>query len=394
MSTFLSGLLLSATLFLLVPAGMLLVEVLASLVPARSRPASGRRAAGVEILIPAHDEEQAIGGTIAAIRAQMLAMDRLVVIVDNCADRTADIARAAGAEVVERVDKSRHGKGYALAAGLAFVKANEPRGIIVFIDADCTLTPHSLDELFAASQETGGPVQARDTLRRAARRGAFANILEFAWRVRNDVRPRGAMALGLPCHLMGTGMAIPLRLLDDIDLATGHVAEDLQLGLQLTAMGHPPHFCGAAEVTSQFAPTDDGRQVQKQRWVHGHLASIVEHVPKLVRTAWRRRDAKLLAVAADLSIPPLALLGVMQVLAIAASALLALATGRTAALATAAIGLLASGTALAAAWWQCGRDIVRLVDLAGLPTYIGRQLLSGLLYIGRRRSTWARSQRS
>ena len=34
-------------------------------------------------------------------------------------------------------------------------------------------------------------------------------VAEFAWRVNNWVRPLGLAALGLPCQLMGTGMAFP-----------------------------------------------------------------------------------------------------------------------------------------------------------------------------------------
>ena len=56
-------------------------------------------------------------------------------------------------------------------------------------------------------------------------------IAEFAWRIKNDLRPRGLAALGLPCQLMGSGMAFPREVIGKVNLATGHLAEDLDLGV-------------------------------------------------------------------------------------------------------------------------------------------------------------------
>jgi glycosyltransferase involved in cell wall biosynthesis len=59
-----------------------------------------------------------IAATVAALRADLTETDRLLVVADNCRDGTAQAAAAAGAEIVERHDPSRHGKGYALAFGV------------------------------------------------------------------------------------------------------------------------------------------------------------------------------------------------------------------------------------------------------------------------------------
>ena len=67
-------------------------------------------------VIPAHDEEANIPSTIESCRAVSYdpALYRVVVIADNCTDATADLARAAGAEVIERTDPLRRSKGHAL----------------------------------------------------------------------------------------------------------------------------------------------------------------------------------------------------------------------------------------------------------------------------------------
>lgn len=55
----------------------------------------------VTVLVPAHDEGDRITATLAGLRGQTLPPTRIVVVADNCSDDTAQLARAAGAEVFE-----------------------------------------------------------------------------------------------------------------------------------------------------------------------------------------------------------------------------------------------------------------------------------------------------
>ena len=68
------------------------------------------------ILIAACDEEAVIGNLLDSIKAQSYPERFLKVFVaaDNCRDKTAETARARGAEVYERRNASLRGKGYAL----------------------------------------------------------------------------------------------------------------------------------------------------------------------------------------------------------------------------------------------------------------------------------------
>ena len=52
-------------------------------------------------------------------------------------------------------------------------------------------------------------LQALDLMRSPEGAGLKTRIAEFAWVVKNQVRPLGYHHLGLPCQLMGTGMAFP-----------------------------------------------------------------------------------------------------------------------------------------------------------------------------------------
>jgi hypothetical protein len=130
----------------------------------------------------------------------------------------------------------------------------------------------------------------------------------FAWAVRNQVRPLGMHRLGLPCQLMGSGMAFTWSCLASVDLASGHLTEDLQLGVKLAGAGQAPRFCPEARVESWFPEKKAALDAQHTRWEHGHLSMILAAAPSLLWRGGRNGSAGALALALDLCIPPLALL--------------------------------------------------------------------------------------
>jgi glycosyltransferase involved in cell wall biosynthesis len=102
----------------------------------------------VAIIIPARNEEVPLPGVLAGIPPQVSA---LVVVVDNgSTDRTAEVARAAGAAVVR---EARAGYGYACAAGVraAGVRAagEQAAEVLVFVDADGSFDPAQIADLLA-----------------------------------------------------------------------------------------------------------------------------------------------------------------------------------------------------------------------------------------------------
>src|SRR4051812_22881950 len=110
-----NDLLIALSLALCVPVAMFCLEVLLSLAPARRREPAGWQAnKRLAVLIPAHNEQAVISATLAALMPTVPVGSRVIVVADNCTDATAASAREFGAEVVERQDASRRGKGFAL----------------------------------------------------------------------------------------------------------------------------------------------------------------------------------------------------------------------------------------------------------------------------------------
>jgi cellulose synthase/poly-beta-1,6-N-acetylglucosamine synthase-like glycosyltransferase len=113
------------------------VEIVAAIALPRRCPAGpddGIRTP-VVVLVPAHNESSGLLPTLANIQNQLLPNDRLLVVADNCSDDTAAVAKAGGAEVVERNDPTKRGKGYALDWGVQHLSSAPPE-IIIVVDAD------------------------------------------------------------------------------------------------------------------------------------------------------------------------------------------------------------------------------------------------------------------
>jgi cellulose synthase/poly-beta-1,6-N-acetylglucosamine synthase-like glycosyltransferase len=351
-----------------------------------------KRRPSVAVLVPAHNEESGIAATLAAISSQLSAGDRLVVVADNCTDRTAQLAKAAGVEVVERFDCERRGKGFALDAGIRHLEKAPPE-IVVLIDADCHLGLNALERLAAAVVASGKPVQSRNLMTAPA--GAAINhaVAEFAFLVKNHVRPLGLARLGLPCQVTGTGIAIPWGVLGCADVAHANRVEDMKLGLDLARAGHAPRFCEHALVTSQFPCSEEGAGSQRRRWEGGHLGLIRTEMRSLLNPRTFLNVGSL-ALTLDLMVPPLTLLLFLLLSVLLFTGVLA-ATGLSILpLAIAATNLALVFLATFAAWLAYGQKALPMHAIGEIPLYVAWKLrLYPRTLFGSAREGWIRTAR-
>lgn len=378
---------------LLVPTTVLVVEVAAAIMPGDipSIP-MGSRPRRIAVLIPAHDEETTIAGTLKSVAAQLNGDDRLLVVADNCSDRTEQIARREGAEVIVRENRELRGKGYALDCGVRHLEKDAPNVVIV-IDADCFVESGSITILAATAVASGRPVQAFYRMRAPEGAEPRMRIAEFAWLIKNKARPLGLYRMGLPCQLMGTGMAFPWACIRTAPLATGHIVEDLKLGLELARRGCPPVFCAQATVNSDFPTSHEGIRSQRTRWEHGHLRSILSDGPNSLLQSAIRRNAALAAMALDLSVPPLALLAILIAIGWIISLPLALRARASLPFFFATASALLFSAAIMVSWQSFGRRTVSGKDLALGSIYAIRKIPLYLRFLLKPQSKWVRSKR-
>jgi len=370
------SLLLAGTAGLLaIPVFMFFFEILAAVtLPQREfvLPRNGVRGR-VAVVVPAHNESSGLLGTLDDIRAQLRSGDRLLVVADNCTDDTAAVAKGVGVEVTERHDPSKIGKGYALDWGIRHLCVDPP-AMVVIIDADCRLANDALDRLANACAATRRPVQALYLMTAPDSSPINFHVAMFAFRVKNWVRPLGLRSLGLPCQLMGTGMAFPWELISSANLATGEVVEDLRLGLDLARTGSPPLFCPSAGVSSQFPTTVKGAESQRNRWEQGHMSLIATTIPRLVCESISKQNLGLLVLAFDLAVPPLTLLGILVIIMLAISGIGFLFGLSSYALIMSAVNFSVFSLALVLCWLKFGRDILPVGQIVSIASYAAKKL--------------------
>lgn len=390
---FVSPLLLILTCILFVPILVLLVQVLFAYIP-KYRPAGmDNPACSLAVIIPAHNESAGIKNTIDSVFPHLKESDRLIVIADNCSDDTAKVAKEAGAEVIERFDDVKRGKGFALDFGVRFLE-NNPPDTVVIIDADCIVTQGQLRVLASHAHLSGRPVQALYLMLTTAQAGIKSKIAQFAWLVKNQVRPLGFDRIGLPCPLMGSGMAFPWTLIANAALSSDNIVEDLKLGIDLSKAGFSPVFFPQVVVTSYFPENAEAQATQRKRWEHGHLTMILVEAPKLLLLGIGRLNLKLITMALDLIVPPIALLVVLMLgLTIIAVMAYGLGFASSTVLWLIALQLFVFGLTIMLAWWGWARAVLPFSGFLMAPIYVLGKLPNYLLYLVKRQKKWIRTGR-
>jgi len=377
-----------------VPCAVLFAQCVIAALPLKDRSAPAKPARPtVGVLVPAHNEEAVIASTLESIRAQLAAGDRLLVIADNCSDATARIANQSQAEVLERNDQTRRGKGYALRSGVEQFQADPP-AVVIVIDADCRLRPGCLDALAAQVAETSRPAQACYLMTPPSAPRAIDVVSSLAVLVKNRVRPLAMAKLGLPCLITGSGSAFPWQAIRSRSFGGGNIVEDMQLAVDLALAGFSPTFCDRAVVVAGLPDRHSAFVSQRRRWEHGHLQTLLAQAPRLLIGFLKTGRLDLAAMMADLAVPPLSLLAAMNAAVLAVTFVWGIGT------ASWTLAAIAGGTAvllsvsIAIAWWRFARDRVPFHILLTVPVYVVTKLPLYATFLFRRERAWIRTGRA
>lgn len=272
------------------------------------------------LLIPAHNEELLLGAALDALHGLDYPRDayRVLVIADNCTDRTAEIARAHGAAVLVRFDTVRIGKGYALETALQTLlcpQSNDPmtvelRGLsdfdaVVVLDADTVVAPNLLT-VFAEGLAAGHrAMQARyDVLN--AEESWRSRLMTCALALAHVVKPLGRERLGLSDGLKGNGMCFAREVVERVPWSGESITEDIEYTLRLCRAGYRVAFTPGATVWAQMPTTGAQAVSQRKRWEGGRYRLLVTVAPRLLREGLQKRSRILLDRAIELIIPPFA----------------------------------------------------------------------------------------
>jgi glycosyltransferase involved in cell wall biosynthesis len=111
----------------------------------------------VSVIIPTHNEAQAIGRVLADLPSHLVT--EVIVVDSNSTDGTPDLARSMGAQVIQ---EPRRGYGRACLTGLANCQSPD---VVVFLDGDYSDRPSELPILLAPIVEGRADITLGSRLR-------------------------------------------------------------------------------------------------------------------------------------------------------------------------------------------------------------------------------------
>ena len=391
--TILNSIFITVGIIVLVPCLVFFLECLAAFFAGASSPNYiDRPRPKTTVLIPAHNEAEQIKEVIEVLQTQVTEQDRIIAIADNCHDNTAELARAAGATVLEREHKTDRGKGYALDYAMQQIKSDPPE-VLVILDGDCLIEPNTIRNITCKAIATGRPVQATYLMEQPEDPSLKDNISMFSIKVKNLVRLLGLNRLGWHSLLTGSGMAFPWELISQVSLAGSKTTDDMQLTVDLALNGTTPVFCENAMVMGRLMKDKDA-QSQRSRWEHGHLEMILVEVPRLLKGFVATGRWAALGLALDILIPPLSLLVmawfVVTVAVLAVTVLTSISIVPMAIVGVAGSFLLA-GVLLA--WLKFGRAELPLQNLIAVPFYVLSKIPIYLKFLVKPQSRWLKTER-
>ncbi|MDT3395130.1 glycosyltransferase family 2 protein [Streptomyces sp. B1866] len=231
----------------------------------------------VSVVIPAHNEETTIAETIRSCRAQTHPLDQIIVVADNCSDRTTEIARGQGAVVIE-------GRGGSKASAQNLALPHITSDAVVALDADATLSPDAVELMMGTLRggRAGTCTSARpkDTSTVYSQYRTLYHAIANGW-----VRPLQDR-LGRQLVLSGMSNCHRTDVLREVGgFPDDNITEDFNLTWTLHRRAQPVGFTPKAFVYTQEPASLSEILSQMHRWTAGFAQTMVRHRTPLMDVA-------------------------------------------------------------------------------------------------------------
>ena len=364
----------------------------------RQMPASSLPRYHFAIAIPAHNEEPVIEDTIHCIRSSNYPphLYDIYVVADHCTDRTAEMARRAGASLYERQDFPAKSKGAALNWLLEHIWATgKPYEAVVFLDADSRpdvdFLRHMNDQLNAGELAVQGRCMVSNPL--DAWYPALNSALEI---VDGRLQQTGRSNLGLSARLSGFGFCAHSSVVKSSAWPTG-LTEDYEFRLRILEKGIRICYEPRAIVRAEAPASWEMARHQHVRWRAGVYESGRRYLAPLLRQAFQRRNPAVLDAALHVALPSYSTLTVLSVAVLLLQLAANLIWGPLVPLIL--ILLWASAIVMLALYPFLGLALDRaplwayLVIMTGPVFIVWRTWLALLARFGRRSVSWVRTPR-
>jgi 1,2-diacylglycerol 3-beta-glucosyltransferase len=274
------------------------------------QPASPAGLPRLLFLVPAHDEELLIDSCVRSLLAMRYPTARydVVVIADNCTDRTDEIARGLGVKCLARLDPDLRGKPHAVAWAVNQLPVGDYDAVLI-LDADAVVEPGFAEGIAEAAPLARKAVQPFNDVRNPEESAITRMAAVLAGGIfRGSFPLKYRAGLNVP---LGCGMCVGREVLAAYGWKAFSLGEDLEWYAILTSEGVAIDYAPNAHLYAQEAKSLAQSGSQRQRWLAGRLSNLLRRGPEIVRSGKTGIRQKLDAVAELAAIGPIAQLGLL-----------------------------------------------------------------------------------
>lgn len=260
----------------------LLVSV-CSLVKLKDKPLKVKKDHRFMAIVPAHNEEAVVGNLIESLKNQTYNKELydIYVIADNCTDRTAQIAREAGAIVYERFDPDKKTKGYALDWFLQQkIKEDAPYDAFFVFDADNIVDQNFIKNMNKKLCQGEDVVQGYRDIKNPTDSWITSGYAIFYWTMHRFYH-LARYNIGLSPLLNGTGFMVRFDVIKPEGWKTLTLTEDIEFSLQRIIKGKRLGWATDAIVYDEQPVGFKQSWSQRSRWTVGHIQCIKQYTQSL-----------------------------------------------------------------------------------------------------------------
>lgn len=245
------------------------------------------------VLICARNEERVIEFPVRSVLATAYPASKreVIVLADNCRDRTVEVAKAAGATVWEKTSPSA-GKGDVLEWGVERLRKDGGFDAVAVFDADNTVSAGWLDAANDALNDGESVVTGR---RHSS--NALVNVITgwytVYWAMMNELSNRVRTNLGLSGKLTGTGFAFLLSCLGEKGWNTRTMVEDVEFSVQGNIAGRRVAYVRNADYCDEQPTAVMPMWRQLRRWATGGWQVVRLYSLPWLTTLCRRPSLRL-----------------------------------------------------------------------------------------------------
>ena len=236
-------------------------------------------------IIPAHNEEAVVANLIESLKNQTYdsKLYDIYVIADNCTDRTAKVAKDAGAIVFERFDPEHKTKGYALQWFLKQkIAENADYDAFFVFDADNIVDKNFIKNMNKKLCQGEEVVQGYRDIKNPTDNWITAGYALFYWTM-HRMYHLARYNIGLSPLLNGTGFMVKFDVVKPNGWETQTLTEDIEFSLKQIIQGRKLGWATDAIVYDEQPVGFKQSWSQRSRWTVGHMQCLKIYTGKLYK---------------------------------------------------------------------------------------------------------------